>query len=411
MRNSCLLFIGLLFGITLSAQVGINTTTPDASASLDIESTNSGILIPRMTEAQKNTIAAPATGLLIYQTDGTDPGFYFYNGTAWDYLTANGAKEINDLSDGNTSYNSLFLGDGIAASATAGSNSNIAIGDIALRRLTDGDFNVAIGPGASENIRTGSNNISIGLSAMSRNRTGNDNIGIGNYSGLNSDIAASGNIFIGTWAGFNEFSGSNKLYIENSAAGPTAALIYGEFDNNFLRVNGTLEVNDQLQVGNYSFPTTDGAAGEVLTTNGTGTLSWQSTTSPLIAFRATASAYQPILGNTTAILQFDTETFDLQNNYDPTTYTFTVPEDGLYRINTVLRTSSNTQYVFFDVRINGSIYAESNDLSPFVVFDTLAELNTNDLVTLYITTTNASSAGVFSNIYTNHSYIEIMKID
>ncbi|MCB0457090.1 MAG: hypothetical protein R2776_01200 [Flavobacteriaceae bacterium] len=409
MRNSCLLFIGLLFGITLSAQVGINTTTPDASASLDIESTNTGILIPRMTQVQKNTIATPATGLLIYQTDGINPGFYFYNGTGWDYLTANGAKEINDLSDGNTSFNSLFLGDGIAASATAASTSNIAIGDLALRHLTDGDFNVAIGPGASENIRSGSNNISIGLSAMSRNRTGNDNIGIGNFSGLNSDIAATGNIFIGTWAGFSEL-GSNKLYIENSLAGATGALIYGEFDNDILRTNGEFQIGNPTVTG-YRFPTSDGASGEVLTTNGTGTLSWQSTSNPQIAFRATASAFQTITGNSSAILQFDTETFDLQNNYNPTTYTFTAPSDGLYRINAVLRTSSNTQFVFFDVQINGTIYVESNDTSPFVIFDTLAELNANDLVTLHITTTNASSAGVFSNIYINHSYFEIVKIN
>ena len=129
----------------------------------------------------------------------------------------------------------FFWETGIAASATASSSSNIGIGDLALRRLTDGDFNIAIGPALQRTSSRGITTSSIGLSAMSRNRTGNDNIGIGNFTGLNSDIAASGNIFIGTWAGFNEFSGSNKLYIENSVAGPTAALIYGEFDNDFLR--------------------------------------------------------------------------------------------------------------------------------------------------------------------------------
>jgi hypothetical protein len=52
------------------------------SARLSINSTTEGFLPPRMTEAQKNAISAPAEGLMIYQTDGTK-GWYGYNGTAW----------------------------------------------------------------------------------------------------------------------------------------------------------------------------------------------------------------------------------------------------------------------------------------------------------------------------------------
>ena len=63
------------------AQVGINTNTPDASSALEIESTTGGILIPRLTETQRDAISAPATGLMIYQTNGTS-GFYFYDGNS-----------------------------------------------------------------------------------------------------------------------------------------------------------------------------------------------------------------------------------------------------------------------------------------------------------------------------------------
>lgn len=49
---------------------------------LDIESTSSGLLIPRMTLAERNAIATPANRLLIYQTDGSS-GFWYYNGTIW----------------------------------------------------------------------------------------------------------------------------------------------------------------------------------------------------------------------------------------------------------------------------------------------------------------------------------------
>ncbi len=65
-----------LFSVTAFAQVGINTNTPNASAALDIQATNAGLLIPRMTYSQRNAIASPATGLLIYQTDNM-AGFYY----------------------------------------------------------------------------------------------------------------------------------------------------------------------------------------------------------------------------------------------------------------------------------------------------------------------------------------------
>lgn len=67
-----------------SAQAAIGTTTPDASAMLDVTATGKGLLVPRMNMA--NRPASPATGLLIYQTDNT-PGFYVYNGTAWTPVT------------------------------------------------------------------------------------------------------------------------------------------------------------------------------------------------------------------------------------------------------------------------------------------------------------------------------------
>ncbi len=82
--TSLLLFI-FLVSISTYAQVGIGTTTPNNSSSLDIVSTNKGVLIPRMTVAQRIAIVNPAEGLLIYQNNDIK-GFYFYNGTSWNRL-------------------------------------------------------------------------------------------------------------------------------------------------------------------------------------------------------------------------------------------------------------------------------------------------------------------------------------
>lgn len=64
--------------------IGIGAS-PVATAILDLNSTSKGMLVPRMSEAQKNAIVSPATGLLIYQTDLT-AGFYYFDGTTWNWL-------------------------------------------------------------------------------------------------------------------------------------------------------------------------------------------------------------------------------------------------------------------------------------------------------------------------------------
>lgn len=89
MKKNILLFSFIIFTTTLFAQVGIGTTAPAAGAALDVTSTTKGILVPRMTQAQRNLIASPATSLLIYQTDAT-PGFYYYNGSAWVSFASSG---------------------------------------------------------------------------------------------------------------------------------------------------------------------------------------------------------------------------------------------------------------------------------------------------------------------------------
>lgn len=65
-----------------SGNIGIGTTSPDASAILDIASTTQGVLFPRMTEGDRTSINSPATGLIVYQTDG-DEGLYIYKSTGW----------------------------------------------------------------------------------------------------------------------------------------------------------------------------------------------------------------------------------------------------------------------------------------------------------------------------------------
>jgi hypothetical protein len=78
----------VLYTHAVSAQsVGIGTSTPHASARLQISSSTQGILIPAMTATQRNAISNPATGLMVFQSDGTQ-GFYYYAGSGWVNLTS-----------------------------------------------------------------------------------------------------------------------------------------------------------------------------------------------------------------------------------------------------------------------------------------------------------------------------------
>ncbi len=80
-KKITLLVAFLVVSLAGFAQIGIGTTTPDASAALDVTATDKGFLMPRMTTAQRTAIASPATGLQVYDTD--TKSFWSYDGAAW----------------------------------------------------------------------------------------------------------------------------------------------------------------------------------------------------------------------------------------------------------------------------------------------------------------------------------------
>ncbi len=314
MKRIVLSFITILFSIATHSQqsnLGINTTTPDASATLEVVSANNnqGVLFPRLTDSQRQSISNPANGLLLYNTN--TKSFWYFNGTNWLNLDRLHNQIIDmDLdtyvktSEGiNTTFDSIvFSIDGIeqwvmVSDRLESSSENIFIGEDAglnntsFAPLAEGVYNTIIGQNAGKSNQTGSYNLMMGYTAgpggglhsgdgnvflgaqSAINKTsGNKNVMIGvNSGGLNSN--GEKNVFLGAESGYNE-TGSNKLYIENSIANADNALIYGEFDNNILRVNGELQLGSGGSSNRYKFPTADGTTDQVLATNGSGQLSW-----------------------------------------------------------------------------------------------------------------------------------------
>jgi hypothetical protein len=88
MKNRIFIIIILFFDLTYGFgqnNVGIGTNTPDSNAILEMNATDKGILIPRMTSTQRNnmtpSLGLTQEGLLVYDNDSTK--FFYWNGYSW----------------------------------------------------------------------------------------------------------------------------------------------------------------------------------------------------------------------------------------------------------------------------------------------------------------------------------------
>jgi len=121
MKKTIILLV-VLFSAFSFSQVGIGTITPDASAQLDVVSNNKGFLPPRMTSSQRIEIGSPASGLTVYQTDGSN-GFYYYDGAVWKAIasgTSTGVTSVGAIS-GSSTANGATITSGILYLAPANS--------------------------------------------------------------------------------------------------------------------------------------------------------------------------------------------------------------------------------------------------------------------------------------------------
>ena len=317
------LTITLVFFISFSiySQVGIGTDTPNSSAILEISSLNKGLLIPRMTEAQRKAISNPPVGLLVYQTNGQ--AFYYKDHFWWKILASNDNKSfmVGSIKGGIPNYGSqnLLFGFGNFAYATKGDNNtaigfmaisgsdgsgNTAVGSNAMRQgktNTDGSYNTAVGVRALSNGDDGDYNTAIGASSIEKVE-GDNNSGLGNRTLFNT-TTGDANTAVGSNAGDTNTTGSNNTLIgsnsdvgSNNLTNATAIGYNAIVDDSYkIRLGDTsvtnIETSATFTAGAVTYPNTDGTANQVLKTNGSGTLAWTTPPSSSILYQKTQSDY------------------------------------------------------------------------------------------------------------------------
>jgi len=204
-------------------EAATGTTTPAASSILEVTSTTKGFLPPRMTTVQRNAIASPASGLVIYNT--TSSAFNYYNGSTWIELMSGGNQTFVGTKTFSTRVNTAYL------ELTAGSPEIYYSGVIKIGGTTAG---ILIGSGASQS----AGGISIGSSASS-----------------------SGGVAIGVLSAITGGANTYSVSIGNrsSATGSQQSLAIGGYSkalhNGSIAINGAItEAANQFVAGNMIFP-------------------------------------------------------------------------------------------------------------------------------------------------------------
>ncbi len=266
-----LLFLVLAFTANAQVKIGNNSTTINSGSLLELESTNKGILLPRVALSDTSTWAlsgTPTDGMLVYNTATVAgqlaPGIYIYNSSKWKLITTTtGTKATNWTSTGNSgttdgvnfigttdnvplnfkvnnqvagrvdsSASNTFLGYKSGKALTSGTAltgfgkealsanttgiNNTAVGSTALKFNVTGNRNTAVGSTALFANSSGSDNVAIGMGVLAATTSSTDNVGVGSLC-LASNNSGTGNTAIGKSAMNLNSTGSSNIAMGKSA--------------------------------------------------------------------------------------------------------------------------------------------------------------------------------------------------
>lgn len=394
MITSFIATVSVLFSFSQN-NVGIGTTTPNSSAILDITSTSKGLLIPRMTTAQRTAIASPAIGLMVYDTDSKS--LWLYNGSGWNQ-SANGQnntmalpidssgyfpKAITIVNSNTSPYvNTIQLqvknGNAIYASSDSGTGVRGISAQYQNAGVTGRNTNNAGGYGVYG--QAGSNgagvygtvsgagsgvwgyNYTSGYGVRGLSETGIGVYGKSNGSNTYNSVGVVGMSTNGTGMyGITSFG--TAIFAE--AVGTTG--VAAKFTQTF-STGKALEVTGNVKISGGN---TNPSAGAVLTSDASGNAVWKKTQ---VAFHEKNDDINTVSGtipyNSPTKLTFSGEEYDYSNSF--TNGIFTVPVTGLYHLEAIIEFSLydindniDRVYIDFEVNHNGAVSSRGRSIEVY----------------------------------------------
>jgi|GEM_PF-913394 len=303
MKKILFLFVSVLANHAFGQNVGIGTTTPNASSVLEINAANKGLLIPQVALTGANdvaTIPAPANSLLIYNKvaagsagNAIIPGYYYWNGSKWVGLVVNDGslKAAWQLGgNGGTSPAVNYMGTidnqplrfkiTDTDAGYLGLDGNTYWGFNSGNLASTGMSNVAIGSGALNFPGNRSNIVAVGDSALFMNGRGT-NIAT---EAINNTAVGSKALLTNNAGAYNTAVGFNALMLNSTGVANTAT------GDEALRSNGTGTQN----TGNGKAALFFNTSGSFNSASGTGSLTNNTTGNA-----NTATGTNALLNNTT----------------------------------------------------------------------------------------------------------------
>ena len=240
--------------------VGINVagTPADASAGLDVNYTDKGVLVPRIAlsiTTSASPVTSPATSLLVYNTatvNDVTPGYYYWDGLQWVKLATGaggggGGATINCGTTFNSDYTIRGNGSGTWECTNVLRTSNAGVG-------------INTSPSSFYDLRIGSN-VGIGFSpsssyALSVDGSGHftDYVGIGTTPSSSYRLNVNGDSYLQSYVGIGTApSSSYELRVDGNVG-----IGFSPSSSYELSVDGQTYITDGLRVGTSSAPPTSG---------------------------------------------------------------------------------------------------------------------------------------------------------
>lgn len=442
------LLLLLLLSSKMFSQVGIGTTNPDSSSILDLRSSNSGLLIPRVnlkSTTDITTIPHPADALLVYNLSTISdivPGFYYWD-TKWKKMSSNSGTtdDTNWKLDGNTlssvneflgskNYFPLNLKVNNTQIAKFHPNGGVNLG---LNSITHPDGSVAIGHNANSNTQVGalalghSSNASgyrataIGYGAASSN---NDAVAIGynsNVSGIysaalgfESKVTGQSAIALGHKTNASGYlssaignnSSSTGAWSTAIGFGATStqdnSIILGSSTNNNNKIGiGTNTPEERLHVvGSIKIVDGNQGAGKVLVSDAAGKAIWQNPNSLKVYGEVNKTSNQTLNNGGSIVYGTNGEYQNVTLNSNSIQVTQTGTYKVTYHIALNKFSGGAKIYPEFYMQISGSPVANSR------TYATLGNGDTTTLTYTKLVTLNAYQAiGVSTTLSDSNTQI------